>query len=50
MMFNPTPVDFDQSLFQRQDWSFYPYGYAGLEEEMPPGMLTLHGPTMTMRV
>jgi hypothetical protein len=51
MVFDPTPVDFEQSLFQRQDWwSFSPYGYAGLEEEMPPGMPTPHGPTMTMRV
>ncbi len=50
MVFNPTPVDFDQSLFLRQDWSFSPYRYAGLEEEMPPGMPTPHGPTMTMRV
>jgi hypothetical protein len=50
MVFNPTPVDFDQSLFQRQNWSFSPYGYAGLEEEMPPGMPTPHGPAKTMRV
>jgi hypothetical protein len=50
MVFNPTPVDFDQTLFQRQDWSFSPYGYAVLEEVMPPGMPTPHGPTMTMRV
>jgi hypothetical protein len=25
MVFNLTPVDFDQSLFLRQDWSFSPY-------------------------
>jgi hypothetical protein len=50
MVFDPMPVDFDQSLFQRQDWLFSPYGYAGLEEEMPPGMLTPHGPKMTKRV
>ncbi len=50
MVFDLTPVDFDQSLFKRQDWSFSPYGYAGLEEEMPHGIPTPHGPTMTMRV
>ncbi len=50
MVFNPTHVDFDQSLFQMQDWSFSPYGYAELEEEMPPGMPTPHGPTMTVYV
>jgi hypothetical protein len=50
MVFDLTPVNFDRSLFLRQDWSFSPYGYAGLEEEMPPGMPTPHGPTMTMRV
>ena len=50
MVFDPTPIDFDCNLFVRQDWSYSPYGYAGLEEEMPPGMPTQHGPTMTMRV
>ncbi len=50
MVFDPTSVDFDQSLFLRQDWSFTLYRYAGLEEEMPPGMPTPHVPTMTMRV
>jgi hypothetical protein len=44
------PVDFDRSLFLRQDWSFSLYGYAGLEEEMPPDMPTPHGLTMMMRV
>ncbi len=50
MVFNPMPVDFDQSLFLRQDWSLSLYEYAGLEEEMPSGMPTPHGPTMTMRM
>ena len=50
MVFDPTPVEFDRNLFERQDWSFSPYGYEGLSETLPDGMPTAHGPSMTMRV
>ena len=43
-------MEFDRNLFERQDWSFSPYGYEGLSETLPNGMLTAHGPSMTMRV
>jgi hypothetical protein len=43
-------VEFDRNLFERQDWSFSPYGYEGLSETLPDGMPTAHGPSMTMRV
>ena len=44
MVFSPTPVEFDRNLFERQDWSFSPYGYEGLSETLPDGMPTAHGP------
>jgi hypothetical protein len=50
MVFNWMPVKLDQSLFERQDWSFSPCGYEGPTEELPSGMPIPHGPTMTMRV
>ena len=49
-VFDPTPVAFDRNLFERQDWSFFPYGYEGLSETFPDGMPTPHGPSMTIRV
>ena len=50
MVFDPTPVQFDRNLFEKQDWSYSPYGVEGIEEEMPDGMPTPYGPSMTMRV
>jgi hypothetical protein len=50
MVFNSTPVEFNRCLFERQDWSISPYGYEGLTEDLPFGMPTPHGPTMTKRV
>ena len=50
LVFDPTPVDFDHNLFERQDWSYSPYGYEGLTEILPEGMPTPHGPSMTIRV
>ena len=50
LVFDPTPVDFDRNLFERQDWSYSPYGYEGLTEILPEGMPTPHGPSMTIRV
>ena len=38
MVFYPTPVEFDQNLFERQDWSFSPYGYKlGNNGDVRPG-------------
>ena len=50
MVFDPTPIDFDRSIFERQDWSYSAYGYESLEEELPMNMPTAHGQSMTMRV
>ena len=50
LVFDPTPVDFDRNLFERQDWSYSPYGYEGLSETLPEGMPIPHGPSMTIRV
>ena len=43
-------MEFDRNLFERQNWSFSPYGYEGLSETLPDGMPTSHGPSMTIRV
>ncbi len=43
-------MEFDPNLFERQDWSFSPYGYERLSETLPDCMPTAHGPPMTMRV
>jgi hypothetical protein len=50
MVFNPTPVQFDRSLFERQDWSFSQYGCEEMVEELPDGMPVPLGQSMTMRV
>ena len=50
MVFDPTPVVFDRSIFERQDWSYSAYGYESLEEELPQNMPTPLGQSMTMRV
>jgi hypothetical protein len=50
LVFDPTPVDFDRNLFERQGWSHSPYGYEGLLETLPEGIPILHGPSMTIRV
>jgi hypothetical protein len=50
MVFDPTPVTPDMSLFERQDWSYSPYGCEGLVEELPSNMPKPCGPSMTMRV
>jgi hypothetical protein len=50
MVFNPTPVTPHMSLFERQDWSYLPYGCEGLVEELPSNMPKVCGPSMTMRV
>ena len=50
MVFDPMPVDYDRSLFEKKDWSFSPYGYGVLTEELPARMSVPPGPLMNMRV
>ena len=50
MVFDPTPIMPDKSLFEREDWSYSPYGYESLKEELPSDMPASHGQSMTMRV
>jgi len=50
MVFDPTPIIPDKSLFEREDWSYSPYGYESLKEELPSDMPESHGQSMTMRV
>ncbi len=50
MVFDPTPILPDKSLFEREDWSYSPYGYKSLKEELPSNMPESHGQLMTMRV
>ncbi len=33
MVFDPKPILPDKSLFEREDWSYSPYGYESLKEE-----------------
>ena len=50
MVFDPTTPVIDGNLFVKQDWSYSPYGCEELVEELPDGMPTPIGQTMTMRV
>ena len=50
MVFDPTPVEFDRSIFAKQDWSFSQYGCEDMKEELPDGMPESRGQPMTMRV
>ncbi len=50
MVFYPTPPVIDMNLFERQDWSFSPYGCDGLTEELPIDMPKSLGPSMTLHV
>ncbi len=50
MVFDPTLVEFDRSLFERQDWSFLQYGCGEMVEELPDGMPVPLGQSMTMKV
>ena len=50
MVFEPTPIEPDKILFERQDWLYSAYGYEDLKEEMPSDMPVPHGQSMTMRV
>ncbi len=33
MVFDPTPIMPDKSLFEREDWSYSPYGYESLKAQ-----------------
>ena len=50
MVFDPTPLDFDRSQSERQDWTYSVYCKEDLKEELPPNMPKPHGPGFTMRV
>ncbi len=50
MVFDPTPVTPDMTLFERQDWSYSPYGCEGLNEELPRNIPKSLGPSMMMQV
>ncbi len=50
MVFDPTAVEFDRSLFERQDWSFSQYSCEEMVEELQDGMPVPLGQSMTMRV
>ena len=50
MVFDPTPINPDMSLFPKEDWSYSAYGYESLKEELPKDMPIPHGQSMTMRV
>lgn len=50
MVYDPTEVEIDQSIFPRQDWSYSIYGDDDMSEELPPNMPLPLGRSMTMRV
>ena len=50
MVFDPTPISPDLTLFERADWSYLPYDGEMLKEELPADMPKPLGPSMTMRV
>ena len=50
MVFDPTPILPDKTLFEHQDWSYLAYGYESLKEEIPSNMPAPHGQSMTMCV
>jgi hypothetical protein len=50
MVFNPRPVTPDMTLFERQDWSYSPYGCEGLNKDLPSNIPKSLGPSMRMLV
>ncbi len=50
MVFDPTPPVIDMNLFERQNWSFLPYGCDGLNEALSSNMPKSLGPLMMLRV
>jgi hypothetical protein len=50
MVFDPTPIEPDKTLFERQDRSYSAYGYESLKEELPSDIPVPHGQSMMVRV
>ena len=50
MVFDPTPIEPNKTLFERQDWLHSAYGHESLKEELPSDMPVPHGQLMMMRV
>jgi hypothetical protein len=50
MVFDPTLVTLDMTLFEQQDWSYSLHGCEGLEEELPSNIPKACCPSMTMGV
>jgi hypothetical protein len=50
MVFDPTPIEPDKTLFERQDWLYSAYGYESLKEELQSEKPVPQGQSMTMRV
>lgn len=50
MVFDPTEWDIPEGMFEKEDWSFSPYGCEDLNEELPPNMPRALGREMRIRV
>jgi hypothetical protein len=51
MVFNPTPISPDMTLFGQEDWAYSTYGYDGTQQEkLPDNMPKPCRPLMMMRV
>ena len=50
MVFDPTEWDIPEGMFEKEDWSFSPYGCEDLQEELPPNMPKAYGREMRIRV
>jgi hypothetical protein len=48
MVFDPTPCDFDEILFEQKDWTYSAYGNYNLKEELPGNIPKQLGPSFTM--
>ena len=52
MVFDPSRVEFDKTLFPKKDWGYSIYAQASsdLQDELPPSMPKPRGRGMDMRV
>lgn len=50
MVFDPTEWDIPEGMFEKEDWSYSPYGCEELCEELPPNMPKALGREMRIRV
>ena len=50
MVFKPTPIDFNRSLFEQQNWSYSACGHEDTKEELSKGMPRPCEPGFTMQV